>query len=215
MAARSGDKAWLQQARKSWLVLAQGALWLGGILGSFLLPPPVGTQASDQKLWLRLGQFIIAVVLGLVFLASRRWRQPRHAIGWSCTALLFLLLGVVGFFRYQQLTLAWTAGYAGQKVVVGSVLTPAAQAYVQSNPGISLEDLVMDFAGRTDAIWTGDSINRRRLVLAAIYAGCLPLFTICLIAVVQAVGCGTHAPRGPNHHSRAPEPAHRVKQAGR
>ena len=179
------------------------------------MPPPVGTQASDQKLWLRLGQFIIAVVLGLVFLASRRWRQPRHAIWWSCTALFCLVLGVAVFFRYQQLTLAWTASYAGQKVVVGSALTPAGQAYVQVNPGISVEDLVLDFAGRTDAIWTADSINRRRLVLAGIYAGCLPLFTICLIAVVQAVGCGTQGPREPSHHSRVPEPAHRVKPAGR
>jgi hypothetical protein len=73
MAARSENKKWLQEARKNWLVLAQGGLWIGGILGGFLLSPPVGVSAADEKIWLRLGQFIIAVVLGLVFFAARRW----------------------------------------------------------------------------------------------------------------------------------------------
>jgi hypothetical protein len=48
----------------------------------------------------------------------------------------------------------------------------------------------MDVAGATEAIWTAESINRRRLILAATYVCCLPLFTLCLIAVVQAIQCG-------------------------
>ena len=189
MAARSGNQAWLKQVRKSWLVLAQGALWLGGILGGFLLPPPVGLLASEEKVWLRLGQFIIVVVLGLVFFAARRWRQPRHALWWAATAMLVLAVAVAVFFRYQQLTLAWTGNYAGQKVVVGSVLTPHGQAYTQANPDLSCDQLIMDVAGATEAIWTSESINRRRLILAATYVSCLPLFTLCLIAVVQALQC--------------------------
>jgi hypothetical protein len=204
MAARSGDQEWLRQTRKGWLVLAQGALWLGGILGGFLLPPPVGILASEEKLWLRLGQFIIAVVLGLVFFASRRWRQTRHALAWAGAASLFLALAVAVFFRYQQLTLAWTVNYVGQKVVVGSVLTPVGQADTQKNPGISNEDLVMDFAGRTAQIWTADSIDHRRLILAACYVSCLPLFTVCLITVVQAVACG--APAFPRSKAQATPP---------
>jgi hypothetical protein len=215
MPARSGDQQWVRQVRKGWLVLTQGALWLGGILGGFLLPPPVGILASDEKLWLRLGQFIIAVVLGLVFFASRRWHQPRHALWWSGAALLFLAIAVAVFFRYQQLTLAWTANYAGQKVVVGSVLTPAGQAYTQKNAGISSEDLIMDFAGKTDAIWTPDSINRRRLLLAASYVSCLPLFTICLIAVVQAIACGAQAAGESSQKARSPEARQRANPARR
>jgi hypothetical protein len=190
MAAPSGNQAWLKQSRKSWLLLAQGALWLGGILGGFLLPPPVGLLASEEKVWLRLGQFVIAVVLGLVFFAARRWGQPRHALRWAGAALLVLAVAVAVFFRYQQLTLAWTGDYAGQRVVVGAVLTPHGQAYTQANPDLSRDQLIMDVAGATEAIWTGESINRRRLILAATYVCCLPLFTLCLIAVVQAIQCG-------------------------
>lgn len=195
MGAPSGNQAWLKQTRKSWLVLAQAALWLGGILGGFLLPPPVGLLASEEKVWLRLGQFVIAVVLGLVFFAARRWGQPRHALGWAGAALLMLALAVAVFFRYQQLTMAWTGDYAGQRVVVGAVLTPHGQAYTRANPDLSRDQLIMDVAGATEAIWTGESINRRRLILAATYVCCLPLFTLCLIAVVQAIQCGGKASR--------------------
>ena len=190
MPARSDIQKWLQQSRKSWLVLAQGALWVGGVLGGFLLPPPVGILPSDEKIWLRLGQFIVAVVLGLIFFAAQRWNQPRHALKWCGVALLLLAVGLAAFFRYQQLTLAWTGIYDGDKVVIGSEYTPHGQSYVEQNPKISCEELISDFAGKTEDIWTHASISRRRLMLAATFESCLPLFTICLIAVVQAVQCG-------------------------
>ena len=165
-------------------------MWVGGILGGFLLPPPVGVTASEEKVWLRLGQFTIAVVLGLVFLAARRWHQPRHALRWGGVGLLFLFLGVAAFFCYQRLTLAWTGGYAGDKIVIGSACTPQGRAYMEKNPTLSRDDLISDFAGQTENIWTRDSIDQRRLILAGTYVSCLPLFTICLIAVVQAAQSG-------------------------
>ncbi len=190
MKPSSDLKKWLQQSRKSWLVLAQAALWIGGILGGFVLPPPVGVLPSDEKIWLRLGQFIVAVVLGLIFFATRRWNQSRHSLKWGGVALLFLILGTATFFRYQQLTLAWTGVYSGDKIVIGSDYTPHGQSYVEQNSKISLDELIFDFAGKTEEIWTHASISRRRLILAATFESCLPLFTICLIAVVQAVQCG-------------------------
>lgn len=187
MKSRSENSRWLQSARKSWLLLAQGALWLGGILGGFLLPPPVGVTAADEKIWLRLGQFIVAVLLGLEILAARRWNQPRHSLRWGAVALLALVIGVAAFFRYQQLTLAWTATYDRDKVVVGDEFTKQGRAYAAANPKISKDELVFDFKGKTEDIWTRESIDGRRLILAATYVSCLPLFTICLIAVVQAM----------------------------
>ncbi len=195
MAARSELEKWLQQSRKSWLVLTQGTLWLCGIFGGFLLPPPVGILASDEKVWLRLGQFIVGVLVGLVFLATRRWKQPRHSLKWGASALLFLVFAVAAFFLYQQLTLGWTGIYAKERVVVGSVFTPQGNAYTKANPDVSRDALIDDFTGVTENIWTRESINQRRLILAATYVGCLPLFTICLMSVVQAIQCGAGTQR--------------------
>jgi hypothetical protein len=190
MNPRFTNSRWLAAARKSWLLLAQGALWLAGILGGFLLPPPVGVSAADEKIWLRLGQFIVAVVLGLEILAARRWHQPRHSLRWGAVSLLALVIGVGAFFRYQQLTLAWTANYSGDKIVIGSEFTAQGRTYTEANPKLSTDELVFKSAGKPGDIWTQQSIDRRRLVLAAIYVSCLPLFTICLIALVQAMQAG-------------------------
>lgn len=189
MAANSDISKWFKQTRKSGAAMAQGALWLGGILGGFLLPPPVGVSAGDEKVWLRLGQFIVAVILGLIFFAAQRWSQPKHAFKWCGMALLCLVLAVGAFFRYQQLTMNWTGVYADEKVVVGSDFTSQGKFYSEQNPQISRDELISDFKGVTENIWTRESINRRRLILAATYVSCLPLFTICLIAVVQATQC--------------------------
>ena len=172
------------------MAMTQGALWLGGILGGFLLPPPVGVAASEDKMWLRLGQFIIVIILGLIFFAAQRWTQPRHAFKWCMAALAFLVLAVAAFFRYQQLTIAWTENYNGDKVVTGSVYTEPAQNLLKENPRMSRNDLLVNFAGETENIWTRESINNRRLILAATYIICLPLFTICLLTVLQAIQCG-------------------------
>ena len=195
MAARLSFQAWLRQARKSWLTMSQGALWLGGVLGSFLLPPPVGTQAGEGKVWLRLGQFIVAVLLGLVFFLAQRWRASRYAIAWWMTALAFLAIAIGLFFRYQQLTIDWTGNYQGQKVVIGSVYTEQGASYVAENAGISTDQLIHDFTGKTEDIWQRNTIDRRRLLLAAAYVSCVPAFTICLIAIVQAIQCAAPKPR--------------------
>ena len=46
----------------------------------------------------------------------------------AVAAMLVLAVAVAVFFGCQQLTLAWTGNYSGQKVVVGSVLTPHGMA---------------------------------------------------------------------------------------
>jgi hypothetical protein len=211
MKSRSENSRWLQSARKSWLTLTHSALWVGGILGGFLLPPPVGVTAADEKIWLRLGQFIVAVVLGLEILAARRWNQPRHTFRWGAVALLALVIGVGAFFFYQQLTLAWTANYNLGKVVIGSELTKQGRTYTAANPAISTDELVSDFGGKTEEIWTRQSIDRRRLVLAATYVSCLPLFTICLIAVVQAMQSSERIARRKTKKPASEEAAHKAR----
>jgi hypothetical protein len=189
MPAGNPIEAWLKQIQKSWLLLAQGGTWLLGVIGGFLLPPPVGMAGSGDKTWLRFGQFLAAVLMGLIFFGVLKWNQKKHAKRWWLAAFLALVFGTACFFNYQRFTDAWTANYAGAKVVVGSVYTPHGRRYVEENPNLSLDSLLQDFIGRADDIWTRDSIDRRRLTLAGLYVSCLPWFTVSVVAVVQAIQC--------------------------
>jgi hypothetical protein len=180
---------WLRDTQSSWAVLAQGAVWLLGLLGGFLLSPPVGVSTAEDRTWLRFGQFIVAVLLGLVLFAALKWKRRKHGARWWGAACVSLLLAVVAFFVYQRLLYGWTAEYDGRPIVIGSEYTPHARAYVEKNPNLPLKTLLEDFLGRAEDIWTRNSINQHRLVLAGVYVSCLPLFTLAVIAIVQALRC--------------------------
>jgi hypothetical protein len=169
----------------------QGAIWVSGIIGSFLLPPPVGVLKEEHKLWLRLAQFIIAVLVGLLFILKRKWNKKSQVKWWSVISAAALVLSVACFTGYQYLLYSWTCNYNQQSVVIGTDYTPQGAYYVKQNPqGITCDELVADFAGKVEDIWTKRSINRARLILAGTYISCLPLFTVCLIAVLHAIHVG-------------------------
>ncbi|MEO8425965.1 MAG: hypothetical protein ABI651_02520 [Verrucomicrobiota bacterium] len=189
MRSRSENQNWLGQSQKNWGILTQAAVWVLGVIGGFLLPPPVGTSPGDEKIWLRLAQFVVTVMIGLIFLAAQKWRQKRHAKWWGAFSLGFLVLAVSAFFGYQRCMYAWTCNYDRQRVVIGSVYTAQGKKHLDENPSLSRDLLLMHAGGLTEDVWTRESINRRRLLLAAAYVLCLPLFTVSLIAIVQAMRC--------------------------
>ena len=191
MRSRGESLRWLDESRKSWTVLTQAAVWVLGVIGGFLLPPPVGASQADQKIWVHLAQFVITIMIGLVFIAAQKWRQKRHAKWWGAFSFGFLVLAISAFFCYQQFLYAWTANYDGQRVVVGSALTAHGKKYAEQNPDLSRDELLKHHTGMAEDFWTRESINRRRLFLAAAYILCLPFFTVCLIAIVQAIRCIT------------------------
>jgi hypothetical protein len=166
----------------------QGAVWVSGIIGSFLLPPPVGVLKDENKLWLRLAQFVIAVLVGLLFITTRKWNKKKQIKSWWIVSAAALVLSVVSFTGYQYLLYSWTCNYNKQRVVIGTEYTPQGEYYVKKNSqGISCDELVADFAGNVEDIWTKKSINRARLILAGTYISCMPFFIVCLIGMIHAI----------------------------
>ncbi|HVR37110.1 MAG TPA: hypothetical protein VMS21_14805 [Methylomirabilota bacterium] len=189
MSKRFDPEQWLARSRKSWGLLAQAAVWVLGILGGFLLPPPAGVDAGDGQSLLRLAQFVATIVIGLILIAGHRWRLRRHAGRWATLSGLLLLLGLFSILGYQHLAGTWTASYLDDRVVVGAEFTEQGARHAAAHPELSTSDLVFEFAGNTENIWTAESIRQRRLILAVLYLGNVPLFTVCLMAMVQALFC--------------------------
>ncbi|MGH7388589.1 MAG: hypothetical protein ACREM3_03940 [Candidatus Rokuibacteriota bacterium] len=153
-------------------------------MGTFVLPPPAALL--DETPWRRLAQVVAAVLIGLMFVATRRWRARGRA-PWAWLALASLVLAVLATFGYDYLTRAWSCRYDDRRVIVGADYTEQARAHRQRDPGASCERLIQDFAGRLDDVWVGEGIRRRHSVLAALYVGAVALFTICLVTVVEAI----------------------------
>jgi amino acid transporter len=178
---------WLKNQLGRWGVLVQGSVWVLGTVGAFLLPPPIGLIGGDEKGLAKVAQFIISVVLGLAFVAGRRWKNRKHLARWSLASAGLLVVSICCFLAYQYLLYSFTCKYNGQAVIIGTSYTQQGAYYTHENPGEACDDLLDDFAGRAEDIWTKDSITRCRLALAFTYILCIPVFTISMIAVVQAI----------------------------
>lgn len=182
-------QSWLEATKKTWGVVAEFAVFVFGVVGSFLLPPPGWASSGGDTTIVRLTQFVVAVLVGLVFLLVQKWRKKGHVTRWATLTIIFLFLSVSAFFGYQHLLDTRTCAYAKRTIVIGTRYTDRGQSYVSENPNLTCSTLLSDFAGKADYIWTKDSINGSRYILAGSYILTLPLFTICIIAVVQALYC--------------------------
>jgi hypothetical protein len=191
MSVNATPQSWFDNIKKTWSGIAELAAFILGIVGTFLLPPPGWASGDGQLGLVRLGQFIVAVLCGLIFILVRKWDQRKHVARWAVIAASFLVFAVAAYFGYQRSLDARTCKYDTRTVVIGSAYTAQAQSYVRDVPGATCEGLLEDFAGKAEDIWTKDSINNSRYILALTFIGSLPLFTVCIIAVVQMLSCLT------------------------
>jgi uncharacterized membrane protein len=127
------------------------------------------------------------IALGLAFIAAQKWKVRQHLTRWAAVAALFLLAALASFFGYQHLLFYETCDYNSGRVVIGTAYTPHGSRYHHDNPSLGCHELLNDFAGSATDIWTEDSINRNRMLLAGSYLLALPLCVMCMIAIVQAV----------------------------
>ncbi len=178
----------LKRSHKSWVLLAQTAAWVVGVLAGFLVPPPVGA-AEESRVYVRFAQFVITVVIGLVLLAAMRWKSKKDSFLWGAAAVIFLLLGSAMFFGYQLCAARWTAEYNNQRVVIGETYTAYGREYHEQNPNLSPANLIMHVAGQVEKLWTRESLTQRRLLLAAMYVLAMPLFTVSIMSILQAIQC--------------------------
>jgi hypothetical protein len=191
MSVNSTPQSWFDNIKKTWSGIAQLAIFIFGIVGTFLLPPPGWAAGDGQTGLVRLSQFIVAVLCGLIFILVRKWNQRKHVARWAVIAASFLVFAVAAYFGYQRSLDARTCKYDTQTLVIGSDYTAQAQSYVRDVPEATCESLLEDFAGKAEDVWTKDSINYSRYVLALTYIGSMPLFTVCIIAIVQMLSCLT------------------------
>jgi len=189
MAANPQPTQWLEHARKHWGTLAKGAIWVSSVVGGFWLPPSVGLTESAQKTWLFFARFISAVVVGLMLVTTVRWNRRSHTAGWWSLSFVSLLLAIFAYLGYQHLTDSWTLNYRGRTVLRGATYSPQAAHDRERNPGENDERLLDRFAGKAEDVWTADSVNVHRLYLGAFYIASVPLFAVCMMAVVQAISC--------------------------
>lgn len=181
----------LEQVKKHWDTPAKIAVWLTALIGLFVLPLPrlwpstseLGAT-SDPTQWLRLSQFLVAIVVGLFFLRPRKVAQR---IAWRPVAIGAALLGVALFVGVQFVTPAWTCGFIDEVVVRGAGYLPGVAT---SMPPAALADcsrMIALATGETSDLWPEHEIVTRFVILAAIYTLTVLAFAIAALATIESV----------------------------
>lgn len=182
-----------REVKKKWRTLLQLGALIMTIVGSFVSPPPVWDFKEDA-VWFRFAQFFVTALVGLAIIPMTSHSERRHARLWWIICAIALVLGAVVFFQYQNWRAVWTVNYSGTRIVIGEKYKKdaadyKAKIYAEEKREISDEDLVMDYAGDTQAIWDKNDIQRRRLVLAGTYIFSVSVFALMIITLIQALYC--------------------------
>jgi tRNA A-37 threonylcarbamoyl transferase component Bud32 len=173
---------------KLWKGLAQAGAGILCIITGFALPAPFGSSRADESASRGLASFVVAVLVGLLFVAGQRFALGRHLRWWWSGSAAFLIISTSAFIGYLYLSQAWSCSYNNKVVLIGNVETSLAENRKKAHPSEqSCEDLLMAASGHVDWVYTKESIERCRIILEILYVAITPFLALCVIGVVQAI----------------------------
>ena len=191
-------------AQKQWQFLFNGAVWLFGIVATFVIPPSFLSES-----WINFARFVVAILTGLYSIAAVKWSARKHTMLWVVASVVFVIGTTASYFSYDGLLRDWTVRYpknSPSRVLIGKTYTDFAAAYREKFRGkngffLSDEDLVWDNDG-PGGLWQEGEIEVRRRWAIAVYISTVVLPAFCIISVVQAVTCASR-PKSRRTRSRA------------
>jgi len=148
-------------------------VWLATVAGAVL------SARSDA--WFHGA--LAAVLSGTAVAVAWHWALGSR-IGWGIAGVVTALAGAASFSAAQWTEHRCTAHYQGQRVVIGTQLTQAAEAFIKSEPHSTGDDLLFNAAGQPELVWTQESIQRCGQWLLALGSLWVPLFGVSLLCAV-------------------------------
>lgn len=183
--ARSSLKDWSGRTKKYLAILTSLAGFLVSLIGGFVQPVTISDE--QRSALLRFTPFLVTIIAGLIFLLAQKWSSRKGATRWFVICAATFVLSVLSLLTYWYSSYDRTCIYDGETRIVGTTYTPKGQSYVSEYPHKTCEELLDDFVGEAEAVWTKASINQSRLILESSYIICICLLAICLLSLGQAV----------------------------
>jgi hypothetical protein len=136
----------------------------GGFIGRISPPDEIA------HLWSGLASLISGAAFGLVLLGARGNPNSKYSRYWYRRSGFFVCVGLLLLFFYYWEYNANTIVYGGKRIVVGATYTAKAQEYVNQSPNLSREQVLLDFEGKVEEVWTPKSLANGRTLLIVIYS---------------------------------------------
>jgi hypothetical protein len=182
--------SYIKSLKTHWVLLVQAASLVSLTIRGFVNPPdyfdPVAT-ASETK---RFAAFIVALLIGVFFYFGHKWSLKKNARGWAFVTVVLALLLIGSDQIFREFKTDCTCRYDEQTILIGTEYTELGKSeYADDREAMPCEEIVMNFTGRVDFIWTPTSINSCRRKLTLSYLMTFSLAALSLLSALQIVKC--------------------------
>lgn len=186
--------------KRQWNILQQMAVWVGMVIGMFLMQPPVLTLSGSGGVDpLRYAQFLFAILAAIVFQSFTRRTEQR--VQRLRIAAALAVASTILFFSYMATLNSWTCSYAVHwQVVMSSDYTEDAKKHAATLPGQgkSCAEVLQEYGGAAELVWDPAEARPRYLAIQFLYLGlwiCSALtlvFALPTRPATSAMQVGTH-----------------------
>lgn len=172
--------------RPQLIIILAGLFSIGFAL---ILPQPIALGGPKTSLFLIRG-FSILIIGTVVFFSSKYLKRKTPWVVAALAITFFLLTILVTFsFLYvrSQYIVNYPPGETEYEIVTGTVFTEAALRYFAVDPKMSKEDLIVDFAGSVEDIWTSESIASIKMILLILYSASAILGSVLIVSLLHLI----------------------------
>jgi len=168
-----------------------------GFLALFAgFPQKIAPPEGSSRLWTGFASVIAGGAFVTVKVLSNISASPGSVKFWGTVALCSILISIVLCFSYISARQTYTVEYAGGPRIAGTEreYTADAQAYLKARTSLTRAQVLFDFAGNTEQVWTPKSLKRARLILGGLYSlfvGCLAFGLYLAVEIVQLAPAGS------------------------
>jgi len=175
----------LDAFKEHWGVVAKIAAWLTGVIGTFLITPPLLSLDRGDSNMLYFAQFVLAIVVGLFFIVpSSRVRGPQ----WRLISIVALVAGIGLFFAYVLFFARWTAMYEGVgRMVIGETLSEVGKQIQTEFHTTSPGRTIWLVNGEVEALWPQGERLTRYLALCGMYTAAMIALSVSAMSMIEFV----------------------------
>lgn len=157
----------VKKLNESWKEISIIITWTLSVTGSFLIPLPSWSNSSQTSTYyISFMVFISAVISGFLVLYTLKNHKIKFWFKLSITLFFLLFISTITYFRTMELK---TLPYYDDLVIIGSDLlsnNPIEKA--RKLDGIEPNEVLSIVHGKSEMVWTQESIDKNRLILTSL-----------------------------------------------
>lgn len=165
---------YLNQIKTNWGHLVKFAIWTTGMIGAFLTLPAQATINQSNTAMVLFLQFIATILLVLFYRLAKSRSKKRKASTQITAFIALLIITLIGlFYSYYYFQQKWTCAFAGKHLlVIGNTYTTDAEEFIKKKFQYppSCQELLAEYASDNLAIWNGNEIMLRHMILAVLFS---------------------------------------------